>query len=180
MEKWDMDEKDKLKAIIPNFALRRSDFTIKDGDVSDIVEKVGAVPKDVLSALKRLRDRGHVVYKSEGADNSAKRLYVSPLALRRLTSELELRIVSFLLGYQLTDCPRVVYHSKEAVPLIVGSNVPVSRIAAYFENGKTMEEIQEDFQDLMEDDFMDALRYYMHHRKEMINEVKEYLKADAI
>jgi uncharacterized protein (DUF433 family)/DNA-binding MarR family transcriptional regulator len=170
---------------MPNFALRRSDFTIKDGDVSNIAGKVEAVPKDVLSALKRLEDKGYVVYKSEEADNTnnpltpfgkeEQRLYVAPLALRRLTGELELHIVSLLLGYQLTECARIVRNSKEAEPLIVGSNVPVSRIAAYFESGKTMEEIQEDFQDLMEDDFMDALRYYMHHRKEMINEVKEYL-----
>ncbi len=176
----DRAEEDKLKKSIPNFALRRSDFTIKDGDVSDIAEKVGAVSKDVLSALKRLRNRGYVIYKSEGADNATKRLYVAPSASRRLTSELELRTVSLLLGYQLTDCTRVVRHSKEAVPLIVGSNVPVSRIAAYFESGKTVEDIQEDFQDLMEDDFMEALRYYMRHRKEMIREVKEYIKANAI
>ena len=176
----DRVEEDKLKTIMPIFALRRSDFTIKEGDISDIADKVGGVSKDVLSALKRLEDKGYVAYKSEDSDNTAKRLYVAPLALRRLTGELELRIVSLLLGYQLTSCARVVRHSKEDQPLIVGSNVPVSRIASYFESGKTMEEIQEDFQDLMEDDFMDALRYYMHHRKEMINEVKEYIKADVI
>jgi len=176
----DLAQEDIPKVSVSNFALRRSDFTLKDGDVSDIAREIGATPKNILFALERLKDKGYISYRSEESDDVTKRVYVAPLALRRLTGELELRIVSLLLGYQLTNCTRIVRHSRETVPMIVGSNVPVSKIAAYFESGKTMEEIQEDFQDLMEDDFIDALRYYMHHRKEMTNDVKEYIKADAI
>jgi uncharacterized protein (DUF433 family)/DNA-binding MarR family transcriptional regulator len=176
----DQSKNNKWSNMSPHFARRRSNFTVRNGDVSEIVQKVVATPKDVQRALQRLEEKGYVAYKSEGDSNEIQRLYIAPIALRRLTSELELRIVSLLLGYQLTDCARIVRHNSDSEPLIVGSNVPVLQIAAYFEDGKTMEEIQEDFQDLMEDDFVDALRYYMHHRKEMIVQLQEYMKTDDI
>lgn len=167
---------DKWNHISPSFARRRSNFTVRTGDVSEIVQKVVAMPKDVQRALQKLEEKGYVAYKSEEDDNETQRIYIAPLALRRLTNELELRIASLLLGYQLTDSARIVLHNSDSEPLIVGSNVPVLQIAACFENGKTMEEIQEYFQDLMEDDFVDALRYYMRHRKEMAVQLQEYLE----
>jgi len=176
----DQFQNNKWSNMSPHFARRRSNFTVRNGDVSEIADKVVATPKDVQRALQRLEGKGYIAYKSEGDDNETQRLYVAPLALRRLTGELELRIVSLLLGYQLTDCARIVRHNSDSEPLIVGSNVHVRQIAMYFENGKTMEEIQEDFQDLMEDDFVDALRYYMRHRKDMTVEFQEFMKTDDI
>lgn len=170
----DQSKNDKWSHINPHFARRRSNFTVRNGDVSQIADKVVATPKDVQRVLQRLEEKGYVAYKSEGDDSETQRIYIAPLALRRLTNELELRIASLLLGYQLTDCARIVRHNSDSEPLIVGSNVPVLQIAVYFEKKKTMEEIQEDFQDLMEDDFVDALRYYMHHRKEMAAQLQEY------
>jgi len=150
---------------------RKSEFKIENRDVSLLADIIGATSQKVKEALCWLEEHGYVERRREDYDKNIEAIYVSPGALRRLTEPIQVRLISYLLGYYLTPYSRIVCLSPDSEPLIVGTNVPVKRIIKLFRQGKDMREMQEELMDLIESDFLEAMHYYLDNRKEIDKEL---------
>jgi DNA-binding transcriptional MocR family regulator len=102
----------------------------KDTHCADWAAATGMSAVDVKAAWEELRRRGLV---------SARRGHVtiSPLAMRRATSETQRRLTAYLSGYVLTENSFIVHRAGDppGSPCILNTRITVEQIANYFRAG---------------------------------------------
>lgn len=125
---------------------------------------------DLISARKRfslvsISDNGEV--------------YISPLAMKRATGDVQRKLASYLSGYELTENSYIVRYkgTPKSVPYILNTRISVDCIAIYFKNGFGIYEIAKDLPFLTYDEIEAAIHYYLAYR----SEIDAYIKrADDI
>jgi uncharacterized protein (DUF433 family) len=103
--------------------------------------------------------------------SSAKRdkVTVSPLAMRRATSDTQRRLASHLSGYLLTENSFIVRRAGDppGLPCILNTRISVEQIAAYFNEGWGVTEIEHDLNIVTRAEIEAAIQYYLNHRGEI-------------
>jgi uncharacterized protein (DUF433 family) len=119
-------------------------------------------PEEVNAAWQDLSRRGLV---STGRGQ----VTVSPLAMRRATSEVQRRLAAHLAGYVLTDNSFIVRHAGDppGLPCILNTRITVEHIANYFRAGWGVTAIERDLSLLTRDEIEAAIQYYLNHRAEI-------------
>ena len=99
---------------------------------------------------------------------------LSPLAMRRATSDVQRRLASHLSGYVLTENPYIVRRAGDppGSPQILNTRILVEYIANYFRGGSGVLEIQEDLPQLAWLEIEAAIQYYLNHRQEIEQEIR--------
>jgi uncharacterized protein (DUF433 family) len=94
---------------------------------------------------------------------------ISPLAMRRATSDTERRLASHLAGYLLTENSFIVRRSGDApgLPAILNTRITVEQIASYFKESWGVAEIERDLPILTRAEIEAAIQYYLNHRAEI-------------
>jgi uncharacterized protein (DUF433 family) len=94
---------------------------------------------------------------------------VSPLAMRRATSEVQRRLAAHLAGYVLTANSFIVRCAGDppGLPCIWNTRITVEHIANYFRAGWGVTAIERDLSLLTRDEIEAAIQYYLNHRAEI-------------
>jgi uncharacterized protein (DUF433 family) len=118
--------------------------------------------EEVKAAWQELHRRGLV---STGRGQ----VTVSPLAMRRATSEGQRRLAAHLSGYMLTDNSFIVRRAGDppGLPCILNTRITVEQIANYFREGWGVTAIERDLSLLTRDEIEAAIHYYLNHRAEI-------------
>jgi uncharacterized protein (DUF433 family) len=118
--------------------------------------------EEVKAAWQELHRRGLV---------SARRghITVSPLAMRRATSDAQRRLAAHLSGYVLTENSFIVRRAGDppGLPCILNTRITVEQIANYFREGWGVTEIVCDLSLLTRHEIEAAIQYYLNHRAEI-------------
>jgi uncharacterized protein (DUF433 family) len=151
-----------------------SDTNEKNG-FDELAATIGATAEEVKTAFQELRRRGLI--SSEG--NA-----ISPLAMRRATSDMQRRLASHLAGYLLTENSFIVRHAGDppGLPSILNTRITVEQIATYFKEGWGVAEIERDLQVLTRAEIEAAIQYYLNHRAEIERDLqrsRELYEANA-
>ncbi len=118
--------------------------------------------QEVKTAWDELRRRGLVSIKRG-------KVAVSPLAMRRATSDAERRLSAHLAGYLLTENSFIVHRAGDppGLPCILDTRITVEQIANYFKEGWGVTEIERDLDLLTRAEIEAAIQYYLNHRAEI-------------
>lgn len=121
----------------------------------------GMTVDEVKFAWEELQRRGLSSAKRE-------KVTVSPLAMRRATSDTQRRLASHLSGYLLTENSFIVRRAGDprGLPCILDTRISVEQIAAYFNEGWGVTEIEHDLNIVTRAQIEAALQYYLNHRGE--------------
>jgi len=109
---------------------------------------------------------------------------VSPLAMRRATSDTQRRLASHLSGYLLTENSFIVRRAgaQPGLPCILNTRITVEQIASYFKDGWGVTEIEHDLPILTREEIEAAIQYYLNHRGEIernLRRSRELYEANA-
>lgn len=109
---------------------------------------------------------------------------ISPLALRRATSETQRRLAAHLAGYLLTENSFIVRRAGDSpgLPCVLNTRITVEQIAGYFKDGWGVTEIERDLPVLTREEIEAALQYYLNHRAELERDLRrsrELYEANA-
>jgi uncharacterized protein (DUF433 family) len=99
---------------------------------------------------------------------------ISPLAMRRATSDTQRRLASHLSGYLLTESSFIVRRAgaQTGLPCILNTRVAVEQIAGYFKDGWGVTEIERDLPMLKREEIEAAIQYYLNHRAEIERDLR--------
>jgi uncharacterized protein (DUF433 family) len=119
-------------------------------------------PEELKAAWQELSRRGLV-------STERGQVTVSPLAMRRATSEGQRRLAAHLAGYVLTDNSFIVRHTGDppGLPCILNTRITVEQIANYFRAGWGVTAIERDLILLTREEIEAAIQYYLNHRAEI-------------
>lgn len=108
------------------------------------------------------------------ATEAAGQITVSPLALRRATSDTQRRLAAYLAGYLLTENSFIVRRAGDSpgLPCILNTRITVEQIASYFRAGWGMIEIERDLPILTREEIEAAIQYYFNHRAEIEQDLR--------
>jgi uncharacterized protein (DUF433 family) len=128
---------------------------------------IGVDTEDVKRAWQELERRG-LVAALRG------KITVSPLALRRSTSDDQRRLAAHLSGYLLTENSFIVRRAGDppGLPAILNTRIPVEQIASYFKDGWGVTEIERDLPVLTREEIEAAIQYYLNHRAEIEQDLR--------
>jgi uncharacterized protein (DUF433 family) len=123
---------------------------------------IGATVSEVTTAWQDLVRRGLAL--AEGGV-----ITISPLTMRRATSDVQRRLASHLAGYLLTENSFIVRRAGDppGLPCILNTRITVEQIANYFKDGWGVTEIERDLQVLAREEIEAAIQYYLNHRAEI-------------
>jgi len=130
--------------------------------LSQIAHAVGTSAEEVKRKIQELRRLGCLRVGRQ------KKIAVAPSRLRKAPDDFARRLLSYLLGYTLTDHARIVRVPGllGGAPVIAGTRLPVYAIAGAFRAGSGLPEIQKDFPDLTASEVEAAIYYYLAHKRE--------------
>jgi uncharacterized protein (DUF433 family) len=139
---------------------------------------VGATAEEIKAAWEDLLRRGLVTVQS------GKRT-VSPLALRRASSDVQRRLAAHLAGFSLTENSFIVRRAGEprSRASILNSRIAVEHVAQYFKDGCGVTDIQRDLPQLTRAEIEAAIQYYLNHREEIEQDLRrsrEIYEAHAV
>jgi uncharacterized protein (DUF433 family) len=99
---------------------------------------------------------------------------ISPLAMRRATSDTQRRLAGRLSGYLLTENSFIVRRAGEqtGLPCILNTRIAVEQIAGYFKDGWGVTEIEHDLPILKREEIEAAIQYYLNHRAEIERDLR--------
>ncbi len=137
----------------------------------------GVGAEEVAAAWQDLVRRGL-------ATEEAGQVALSPLALRRATSDAQRRLAAHLAGYLLTENSFIVRRAGRmpGLPHILNTRIAVEQIASYFKDGWGVAEIARDLPILMREEIEAAIQYYLNHRAEIEQDLRrsrELYEANA-
>lgn len=94
---------------------------------------------------------------------------VSPLAMRRATSDAQRQLAAHIAGYLLTENSFITRRAGDppGLPCILNTRISVEQIASYFKEGWGVAEIEQDLQILTRAEIEAAILYYLNHRAEI-------------
>ena len=140
-----------------------------DNGFGDLAAAIGTTEEEAKAALCELQRRGLV------ADDEKT---VSPLAMRRATTDTERRLASHLAGYLLTENSFIVRRAgyPAGLPAILNTRITVEQIAGYFKEGWGVAEIERDLQILTRAEIEAAIQYYLNHRAEIERDLQRSRK----
>ena len=123
---------------------------------------LGVSLDEVKTAWEDLQRRGLVATKRG-------KVTVSPLTMRRATTDVQRRLAAHLLGYLLTENPYIVRRAGDPPSLayILNTRFSVEHIASYFKEGWGVTDIQRDLHLLTREEIEAAIQYYLNHREEI-------------
>ena len=126
----------------------------------DLAATIRASQEETSAAWQELQKRGLI---SEDGKT------VSPLAMRRATSDIQRRLASHLAGYILTENAFIVRRSglPPGLPTILNTRISVEQIASYFKEGWGVTEIERDLPILTRAEIEAAIQFYLNHRTEI-------------
>jgi len=135
---------------------------IPEPDLESWASATTLTAEEVKSAWEELRRRGLVSIKRN-------KVMVSPLAMRRATSDAERRLAAHLAGYLLTESSFIVRQAGDppGLPCILDTRITVEQIANYFKEGWGVTEIERDLDVLTRLEIEAAIQYYLNHRAEI-------------
>ena len=124
--------------------------------------QIQATPDEIETAWQDLARRG-LIAETEGT------VSVSPLAMRRATSDVQRRLAAHLAGYLLTENAYIVRRAGNppGLPCVLNTRITVEQIATYFKEGWGVTEIEADLQVLTRAEIEAAIQYYLNHRVEI-------------
>src|SRR5919197_6626500 len=129
---------------------------------AEVAAVLGVGTEEVQAAWQDLQRRGLV---------AARRgtVTISPLAMRRATSDIQRRLAAHLSGYVLTENAFIVRRAGEppGFACILNTRIAVEQIASYFKEGWGVTEIERDLSILTRDEIEAAIQYYLNHREEI-------------
>lgn len=130
----------------------------------------GVGAEEVENAWQELERRG-LVAAQRG------KVTVSPLALRRATSDAQRRLAAHLSGYLLTENSFIVRRAgnppgPSGLPCILNTRIAVEQIASYFKDGWGVTEIARDLPVLTREEIEAAIQYYLNHRAEIEQDLR--------
>ena len=133
--------------------------------------------EEVTVAWQELARRGLASVAESG-------ISISPLAMRRASSDAQRRLASHLAGYLLTENPFIVCRAGNppGLPCILNTRITVEQIAGYFKDGWGVAEIEQDLQILTRAEIEAAIQYYLNHRAEIEHDMqrsRELYEANA-
>lgn len=126
----------------------------------ELASAIGTTSEELAMAFQELQRRGLI------SDDGKT---VSPLAMRRATTDTERQLASHLAGYLLTENSFIVRRagSQPGLPTILNTRIPVEQIASYFKEGWGVAEIERDLQILTRAEIEAAIQFYLNHRTEI-------------
>jgi uncharacterized protein (DUF433 family) len=131
-------------------------------NLTEVATAIGVRAEEVQAAWHDLQRRGLV---------SARRgtVTISPLAMRRATSDIQRRLTAHLSGYVLTENAFIVRRAGDPPGLacILNTRIAVEQIASYFKEGWGVTEIERDVSLLTREEIEAAIQYYLNHREEI-------------
>lgn len=129
---------------------------------ADVATALGVGADEVQAAWQDLQRRGLV---------AARRgtVTISPLAMRRATSDIQRRLAAHLSGYVLTENAFIVRRAGDPPGLacILNTRIAVEQVANYFKEGWGVTEIERDLSILTREEIEAAIQYYLNHREEI-------------
>jgi uncharacterized protein (DUF433 family) len=128
-----------------------------------LAHELGVSPKQVEDILSALKAAGWLRWHEGGI------VEVKAEAPRHLSDDFARRVVCRLLGWELTDHPRIVRTPQilGGTPVIAGTRMPVYAIASAFRAGKGLYDILSDYPFLTLAEVEAALLYYLSHKAEI-------------
>ncbi len=128
---------------------------------------IGVDTEEVKIAWQELERRGLVATRRG-------KITVSPLALRRATSDGQRRLAAHLSGYLLTENSFIVRRAGNppGLPCILNTRIAVEQIANYFKDGWGVTEIARDLPILTREEIEAAIQYYLNHRAEIEQDLR--------
>lgn len=128
---------------------------------------IGAPEVETSAAWRDLQRRGL-------ATESAGQVAVSPLAMRRATSDAQRRLAAHLAGYLLTENSFIVRRAGDppGLPHILNTRIAVEHIANYFKTGWGVMEIERDLPVLTREEIEAAIQYFLNHRAEIEQDMR--------
>ncbi|MCS6861279.1 MAG: DUF433 domain-containing protein [Abditibacteriales bacterium] len=118
---------------------------------------IGARPEDVERTLRALKEAGWVRWRR------SEDVAVAGNAPRRVPTDLARRLVCRLLGWELTDHPRIVRAPdiQGGTPVIAGTRMLVYAIASAFRAGQGLNAIRQDYPFLTLEEIEAAIHYHL-------------------
>lgn len=100
---------------------------------------------------------------------------VSPLAMRRATSDVQRKLAAHLAGYVLTENSYIVRRAGNppGLPCVLNTRITVEQIASYFKEGWGVTEIESDLNVLTRAEIEAAIQYYLNHRAEIERDLQQ-------
>ncbi|HZF37486.1 MAG TPA: DUF433 domain-containing protein [Blastocatellia bacterium] len=128
---------------------------------------IAASAEEISTAWHDLVRRGLAAIE-EGA------VAISPVAMRRATSDAQRRLAGRLSGYMLTENSFIVRRAgaQTGLPCILDTRITVEQIAGYFKDGWGVTEIEHDLPTLTRDEIEAAIQYYLNHRAEIERDLR--------
>lgn len=141
----------------------------------ELASAIGTTSEELATAFQELQRRGLI------SDDGKT---VSPLAMRRATTDTERQLASHLAGYLLTENSFIVRRagSQPGLPTILNTRIPVEQITSYFKEGWGVAEIERDLQILTRAEIEAAIQFYLNHRAEIERDLqnsREIYEANA-
>lgn len=151
-----------------------------EANLKDWATATGASVDEVAAAWQDLVRRAL-------ATEAAGQITLSPLALRRATSDTQRRLAAHLSGYLLTENSFIVRRAgappgPPGLPCILNTRIAVEQIASYFKNGWGVTEIERDLPILTREEIEAAIQYYLNNRAEIEQDLRrnrELYEANA-
>jgi len=140
---------------------------LERAEVASWAAATNAGTDEVRTAWEDLQRRG-LVSKVRG------QITVSPLAMRRASSDVQRRLASHLSGYLPTENAFIVRRdgNPPGVPTILNTRISVEHIAGYFKEGWGILDIENDLEVLTREEIEAAVQYYLNHRGEIEKDMK--------
>jgi uncharacterized protein (DUF433 family) len=144
-----------------------NDSTKPETRFEEWAASIGVSTEEVASAWQDLERRGL-------ARVSAGQVTLSPLAMRRSTSDTQRRLAAHLAGYLLTENSFIVRRSGDPAGFasILNTRIAVEQIANYFKAGWGVTEIERDLPILTREEIEAAIQYYLNHPAEIEQEMR--------
>jgi len=144
--------------------------TAAETNLKEWATATGASTDEVAAAWHDLVRRGL-------AAESTGQITLSPLALRRATSDTQRRLAAHLSGYLLTENSFIVRRAGSppgppGLPCILNTRIAVEQIASYFKDGWGVTEIERDLPILTREEIEAAIQYYLNHRAEIEQDLR--------
>lgn len=129
---------------------------------ADWARAIGVGADEVQAAWQEMQRRGLVSVRRG-------KVTISPLAMRRATSDVQRRLAAHLAGYLLTENAFIVRREGDPPGLlyILNSRIAVEQVASYFKEGWGVTEIERDLSLLTREAIEAAIQYYLNHREEI-------------
>src|SRR5262249_5802267 len=99
---------------------------------------------------------------------------ISPLAMRRATSDTQRRLALHLSGYLLTEKSFILRlaGAEKGLPRILNTRGARGQIAGYFKDCWGVTEIEQDLHILKREEIEAAIQYYLNHRAEIERDLR--------